>query len=526
VTQAFYKLLGSDGKPIPKPAADPRRAHYDAARTTDENRRHWANADSLSPRSANNLGVRRALRTRSRYEQANSGYAGGLVRTLATDLIGTGPRLQCQADDDTANKLVEEKWAQWAESVGLNETLLTAKQAKTGDGEAFGIMVSDTVYDIDGNPEPVQLDILGIECDQVTTPSNGMPADLSLWVDGLEMDRRGRPTYYHVLQEHPGDTFNTSILFLKYERIAARNILHWFRRDRPGQVRGVPEITPGLPLCAQLRRWTLATLTAAEIAADFAVLLTTQANGDQETADPTPFETLEIERGLMTALPVGTDAKQMSAEHPTTEYSAFKGEILKEFGRATGTPENIVAGSSAQYNFSSGRLDYLLYRSAMRVERETCRRHFLDRVFSVWYAEAKLISGYIDTAGALPDRMPHGWYWPAFEPIDPQVEAEADTLRLSNGTTTLQELLAEYGQDWQVFMRQRSREYELMKSLGLPTPAWINPAATRGLPPAIAGEKPIAPAPAVPADEPPTPPVKKKAPPQASANGNGRYHAP
>ena len=70
------------------------RGRYDAAVTTDENRRHWANADLLSANAANNPQVRRTLRSRSRYEVANNSYARGIVLTLANDCVGTGPRLQ------------------------------------------------------------------------------------------------------------------------------------------------------------------------------------------------------------------------------------------------------------------------------------------------------------------------------------------------------------------------------------------------------------------------------------------------
>ena len=37
--------------------------------------------------------VRRMLRNRSRYEVANNPYAKGVVLTLASDVLGTGPRL-------------------------------------------------------------------------------------------------------------------------------------------------------------------------------------------------------------------------------------------------------------------------------------------------------------------------------------------------------------------------------------------------------------------------------------------------
>ena len=70
------------------------RARYDAAITNDENRRHWANADALSPDAAAAPTVRRTLRMRSRYEVANNSYARGIVDTLANYTIGAGPRLQ------------------------------------------------------------------------------------------------------------------------------------------------------------------------------------------------------------------------------------------------------------------------------------------------------------------------------------------------------------------------------------------------------------------------------------------------
>jgi hypothetical protein len=69
-------------------------AKFDSAKTTPENRKHWANADGLSPNASINPEVRRVLRNRARYEVANNSYAKGIVLTLANDTIGTGPRLQ------------------------------------------------------------------------------------------------------------------------------------------------------------------------------------------------------------------------------------------------------------------------------------------------------------------------------------------------------------------------------------------------------------------------------------------------
>jgi len=141
------------------------RGRYDAAVTTDENRRHWANAVLLSANAANNPQVRRTLRARARYEVANNSYARGIVLTLANDCVGTGPRLQMLTEHTEANRVVEQEFMRWADSVGLPEKLRTMRMARAADGEAFCMLVANPKVD-----SPVKLDLRLIEADQVATP--------------------------------------------------------------------------------------------------------------------------------------------------------------------------------------------------------------------------------------------------------------------------------------------------------------------------------------------------------------------
>lgn len=436
------------------------RGRYDAARTTDDNRRHWAEADGLSASAANSPDVRQKLRNRSRYEFDNNGYCNGLIVSLARDMIGTGPRLSIL--DESIARAIEDAWQEWAETVNLVGDLTTMVQAKKRDGEAFAILVTG-----EGDyRSPVRLRLRLAEADQVATPN-------WTWVqkvDGIELDASGRPAYYHVLKYHPGDSLWYGALPGEYDRVPAEQMLHWFRRDRPGQYRGVPETTPSLGLYAQLRRYTLAVLTAAETAADFSALVET----DGPAAETVDWLSLEIDRGMMMTLPAGARIKQLQAEQPTTTYKDFKREILTEIGRPHHTPYNTVSGDSSSYNYSSARLDSLLYRSALRVERDSFRRAVLDRVFRAWLDEALMIPDYLP-AGA--QRARWVWYWPGYESVDPNKDAQADTERLTNGTATLAEILGEYGQDWRAFLRQRGVEVALMRELGIPVPGEAAPAA-------------------------------------------------
>ena len=90
----------------------------------------------------------------------------------------------------------------------------------------------------------------------------------------------GNPVEYHVLRGHPGEA---AIGFLRdYDRVPAESVIHWFRVRPAGPGRGIPDIMPALPLFAQLRRFTLAVLAAAETAADFAGILYTDAPANGE----------------------------------------------------------------------------------------------------------------------------------------------------------------------------------------------------------------------------------------------------
>ena len=246
----FLRKFGRSRKVKPNPQVVRARrrlveGRYDAAQTTADNARHWAMADSLSADSAASSDVRRKLRERARYEVANNSYAKGIVLTIANDCIGTGPKLQLLTADDATNRLVEAAFARWCDAVDLAAKLRTMRMAKAADGEAFAVLTANPLID-----SPVQLDIRLIEADRVASPL-GIPITSATDVDGIRFDAWGNPSVYTILRQHPGEL---GAWMIEYDLVPADAVVHWFRADRPGQHRGVPEITPALSLFAQLRR--------------------------------------------------------------------------------------------------------------------------------------------------------------------------------------------------------------------------------------------------------------------------------
>lgn len=437
------------------------RAKYDAAQTTPENARHWANADLLSAEAAANPEVRRALRSRSRYEIANNSYAKGVVLTLANHTIGTGPRLQMLLPNPKLNQWVEGEVGLWMEGIDSAAKLRTMRMACTGDGESFGLLIT--------NPRlrtPVKLDVRPIEADQIATPFGVLDWSLS---DGIEFDEAGNPVYYHILRQHPGD-YHVGAMDWGADKVPAASVIHYFRVDRPGQMRGIPEITPALPLYAQLRRFSLAVLAAAETAADFAAVLESQAPASQQEEHFETWDLVRLEQRLATVLPAGWKLGQVRAEQPPTTYPQFKCEILNEIARCLEMPESIVTGNSKGLNYASGRLDHQIYFRSLRIEQSRIEHIILDRLLAAWLQEALLIPGYAPPALRFATKLNHQWFWDGPEHVDPSKEADGQKQRLLNFTTTWAEEYGKRGLDWETQIRQRAKELAVMQSLGLSWP--------------------------------------------------------
>ena len=435
---------------------------YDAATTNLDNARHWAAADGLSSRAANSPEVRRTLRNRARYEVANNSYARGITLTLANDLVGTGPRLQMLSDDGAANRFIERDFFAWADEIGLADKLRTMRLARASDGEAFALLIDNAAIEA-----PVKLDLRLIEADRVAAPT--MALSQPRYIDGIAVDRSGNPVAYDILRQHPGDDEFWTLA--DHDTVGAEFVIHYFRSERPEQYRGIPDITPALPLFAQLRRYTLAVLSAAETAAEFAGILYTDAPAGGEADQAEPFEPIELEKRMLLTMPGGWKMGQLKAEQPATSYKEFKEEILNEIARCLNMPFNVAAGNSREYNYASGRLDHQTYYKSIRVEQSILARTALDHIFRAWIREAVLIEGYLpESMRTLNADLSHSWMWDGNEHVDPAKEANAQATRLASHTTTLATEYARQGRDWETELRQRAKEAALMQELGLRVP--------------------------------------------------------
>lgn len=445
---------GNGGAPARAPRRLVVKAKYDAAAKTPANAKHWAGADGYSPVAALPDAVRKTLRERCRYEVANNSYAKGIVLTLANDLVGTGARLQLGIGDREVSSRVEAAWDAWSNEVRLADKMRLLRTGRAESGEVFAVLARN-----DALRGPIKLDLRLVESEQVPQ---------------IEYDGFGNPTRYFLLNEHPGNAGQSAstgaaamaALESHGRWIDAASVIHYYRAERPGQLRGIPDIVPALYLFGQLRRYTMAVIECAETAANYAGVLYTDSPANGESDEVDPMDTIEVERNSFITMPAGWKMGQLKAEQPTTTYEMFKNEILNEVARCLNMPFNVAAGNSSKYNYASGRLDHQVYHKSLRIEQQIMADTVLDRVFGAWISEAILVSSLIPAQLRAAD-WPHEWMWDGHEHVDPLKEANAQAKRLENGTTTLATEYAKQGKDWEKELRQRARELALMQELGL-----------------------------------------------------------
>ena len=400
------------------------QARYDAAQTSNANSAYWAASDALSADLANSLGVRKKLRERARYEVANNSYLDGIVQTLANHEIATGPTLQMLTQNAAFNAMVESRWADWSAAVDLPGKLATMVMSRVTDGESFAILITNPRVD-----HVVQLDLRLVECDQFT--SRYFPSLGERYIDGITTDGIGNPISYDVLRYHPGGLGGIGFP-TEFDTIAAQYVIHLFHAKRPGQHRGVPEIAPALNLFPGLRRFTAATLKAAETAADIALLFETDLPPGMEPDEVTPGA-VEIPYGSAVQAPFGYKAKQIAAEHPNTIFQDFRKEIIGEAARCVNMPRNIATCDSSSYNFASGQLDHLPYFLSISVSQNRTARWVLRPLFTAWFREAVLEYKWSVPASPAPA---HQWYWTGRPYSNVVDESVAIQNNLKDGTTT------------------------------------------------------------------------------------------
>lgn len=445
-------------------------AGFDAAKTTKLNQNHWSEArdHDLTPAVLITSDRRRILGKRCAYEVDNNCYAGGLVSTLAIDMIGYhAPKARILSKNAKLKTFIEEEWKNWSENemVNLPSKLRVMDEGRRVWGASFPLIYrDDEIEAATGYGFGVNI----IPDTRVTDPDSyfsevtaGQYND-----DGVIINTKtGRAVAYKVTPIE--DELSYGPMFGgRQQTVLERYMKQWYSPRKPDQYRGFCELTPALPLYSILRRYDMAELTSAEVAAMFSLLLKTPLSPGDTPAKIEDWKQFPLNFGMGMALPEGYEPFQMKAEHPHSVYESFINLILRQIGRCLDVPFGIVAGDSSKYNYSSARLDYRGYESRLSYDRKQLVIRILNWIFAEFLLQLSLMRPDVERAKKNGD-IYLTWAFTARPSSDPTKDASAEEMRLANGSTTYSEIYAERGLDWEEELEQRQKEITKLKQLDL-----------------------------------------------------------
>lgn len=327
------------------------RAQYDGA-THGRRAQGWRRTN----KDANHelMGAAQVLAATARDMVRNNPYAERAVSAIATDIVGTGITFEVHRNGKPDAELTalakEHLESTRCDADGRNNfyglQLLTARTV-VESGACLARLRPR--YVSDGLPVPFQIQLL--EPDYLDTQRNGLILG-GAYVAGIELDQLGDRRRYWLFPQHPGAIASQGMIA---NPIPARDVLHVYRVDRPGQQHGASWFAPVILAMRDFADYQDAQLMRQKVAASFAVFIT-DPDGDG-TSDDDPLE--YVEPGIVEHLAGGKDVK--FADPPGVDgYADFAKIGIRTFATGLNLPYDIF-GDLSDSNFSQARIGRIQY---------------------------------------------------------------------------------------------------------------------------------------------------------------------
>lgn len=402
------------------------------------------------------------LRNRSRDLVRNNGYANKAVRSITSNVIGTGIIPQAKGSNKRTTRDLQLLWEAWGESTACDangmldfyglQSLIMREIVEAGEVLVRRRRRKNSM----GLPVPVQLQVL--EGDHIDTVKNESLSNGNRVIQGIEFDSTGKRVAYYIHPDHPGDAFYTKTPFAIPERVPATEILHLFRVERAGQARGIPWGTPVIVRLKDFDEYEDAQLTRQKVSACFTAFVHDTESADLSTEEREVAE--RVEPGMIEILPPG---KSVSFGTPpvVTGFKEYSDVTLHEIAAGYGPTYEELTGDLSGVNFSSGRMGWLSYQREIEQWRWQMVIPILCKGVWTWFMDGAQLAGY-QTSG-----ISATWTPPRREMIDPTREVPAKIQEIRGGLITFSEAVRERGNDPQSHMDEMKQDNDKIDELGL-----------------------------------------------------------
>ncbi|HDR9100918.1 TPA: phage portal protein [Burkholderia vietnamiensis] len=456
-------------------------AAYESASTTGARAKSWR-ASSAGPNAAaaQNLPL---LRSRARDAIRNDPWAKTAIARLVSNTIGNGIQAHPQHPNDAVRKMQKQLWEDSCEEIDADDVFdmagvqTLAARAFFSDGEV--LVRRQFRSPSEGLAVPMQIRLL--EGDLLPMEKNEVVPGGGEIVNGVEFNADGRRVAYHLLQRHPGEYGRASTGNMQTVRVPADEIAHVFLALRPGQVRGVPELSTVLLRLKSLDNFDDAVLFRQEVSNLFAGFITKPPTepgfpGDPVTGGEMQYDVdgfspvVSLEPGSMQELAPGEDVKFAEPPGAGTDYGPFMRQQLMAAAASVGMPYEVMTGDLRDVSDRVLRVILNEFRRSIEQFQWNVFIHQFCRKVWRWWVDACALSGAMPMADYYRRRreylrvrwVPQGWPY-----IHPVQDVTAKRMEIRSGLASRTGAVLSRGDDPEQVDNENAADLARERRLGI-----------------------------------------------------------
>ncbi|WP_149539300.1 phage portal protein [Siccirubricoccus phaeus] len=403
---------------------------------------------------------------RARDAVRNDPYASRIVDLWTGNAVGAG--ITTRWPDDAHGRA----WQRWAESTACDvegrldlyglQALVMRAVVESGECFVRFLMTAPSP----ANPIGLRLQVL--EADHLDTARNGM-VDGAPTIQGIALGEAGAPIGYWLHRMHPGAAWILpGSAWQSSQRIPASEVLHIYRKRRPGQLRDVSWLAPVLLRLRDLGDYEAALLMKAKIEACLAAVVTEE--GDEALTGTAAGllrdaqgRTVESFEPGMILYRRGMGSVEVVNPSGGGSHAAFARRALEAAAVGAGLTYDQVSGDLTQANYSSLRAGKIEFRRLCEQMQYGMLIPMLVRPIAERFHRQGALLGLWDAD--MPDGVSH--VPPAHEMIDPLKDTTALIAQVRAGFVPQPEAAGAFGYDFRAAVEMIREANALLDDAGL-----------------------------------------------------------
>lgn len=306
------------------------------------------------------------LRNRCRDTVRNNEYAWRGLESLVANTVGTGPVAKLE------DQVLWDEWTEYSDADGQLNFGGQIELAHRTRREVGEVLVRFRMRDPDAFPYAIPLQLQVLEPDHLDDSKLGVLPNGNVAIYGVEFNAIGQRVAYWLFPEHPGEVVSWRRASMESRRVPASEVLHYYRKRRPSQVRGVAEYATSLMRYRNHADYELAEQVRKKTEACFVAMVRTddpsQQLGNTAGQAKGPPRQEKMTPGMIKYL---SNAEDVTFGSPSSggNYGEFTTGQLQALAAGAGCTLEMMTGNYAQLSFSGGRLSRLSLQPLIEQEQ-------------------------------------------------------------------------------------------------------------------------------------------------------------